>query len=152
MEVTVCSMLSNTALAKVKIHSRVTLRLQFSVVLTACPRGTFGRNCESQCTCNAENTASCDHVTGRCNCRPGWQGVTCTDDVDECQSSPCGDHAACNNTVGSYRCACDTGYTKNTDGICKGNYSNCTGTLKVSVFVPVTPGTPCGSSQQWYLL
>ena len=62
-------------------------------------------------------------MSGSCSCKPGWQGVTCSDDVNECQSSPCGDHATCSNTEGSHLCSCDTGYTKNRDGVCRGNHT-----------------------------
>ena len=41
-------------------------------------------------------------------------------DVDECSSNPCHANATCNNTLGSYLCACDPGYSG--DGL------NCTGT------------------------
>ena len=43
-------------------------------------------------------------------------------DINECSSSPfpCHVNAQCNNTIGSYRCACNLGYT--------GNGTTCTGT------------------------
>ena len=49
-------------------------------------------------------------------------------DVDECSSQPCHANGTCNNTVGSYFCVCNPGFTS--DG------SNCTGidnTLTVKV-------------------
>ena len=42
-------------------------------------------------------------------------------DVDECSKNPCHSNATCNNTVGSYICTCDPGYSG--DGL------NCTGIL-----------------------
>ena len=40
-------------------------------------------------------------------------------DVDECTSKPCHANATCNNTEGSYMCACHSGYSGN--GVsCKG--------------------------------
>ena len=43
-------------------------------------------------------------------------------DIDECIASPsvCHVNAQCTNTIGSYRCACNPGYT--------GNGNRCTGT------------------------
>ena len=41
----------------------------------ACPRGRYGVNCESTCDC--ANGASCDSVTGACNCLSGWTGPKC---------------------------------------------------------------------------
>ena len=40
-------------------------------------------------------------------------------DIDECSSNPCHANATCNNTIGSYMCACDLGYS--------GDGFNCTG-------------------------
>ena len=31
-------------------------------------------------------------------------------DFDECEESPCGLNATCNNTEGSYICSCNSGY------------------------------------------
>lgn len=31
-------------------------------------------------------------------------------DIDECASSPCNENAACQNTPGSFVCACNPGY------------------------------------------
>ena len=46
-----------------------------------------------------------------------------TSDVDECEleTANCDENAACYNTVGSFKCACITGYTGN--GVtCDGTY------------------------------
>ena len=47
----------------------------------------------------------------------------CVSDVDECvregSSNPCHSRADCNNTVGSYYCTCQTGFS--------GDGSNCDG-------------------------
>ena len=32
-------------------------------------------------------------------------------DIDECLSDPCDSNATCNNSVGSFTCTCDSGYT-----------------------------------------
>ena len=42
----------------------------------ACPGGYFGDNCLFACSC--KNNATCDRVTGHCNCtEPGWSGSFC---------------------------------------------------------------------------
>jgi len=35
---------------------------------------------------------------------------TCTD-INECLSGPCHAKASCTNSIGSFRCVCDIGYT-----------------------------------------
>lgn len=42
-------------------------------------------------------------------------------DIDECttEASVCPAHSNCNNTVGSYNCSCEEGYTGN-ETFCKG--------------------------------
>lgn len=40
-----------------------------------------------------------------CMCKPGWHGPSCTEDVDECVTHPCGMNFRCINTSGSYRCS-----------------------------------------------
>lgn len=46
----------------------------------ACSKGFFGEGCEQSCDC--VHSASCHHVTGRCECEPGWRGARC--DKREC--------------------------------------------------------------------
>ena len=46
-------------------------------------------------------------------------------DLDECVTeSPCHENATCNNTIGSYLCECNDGYT--------GNGTYCTGTCELN--------------------
>lgn len=57
-----------------------------------------------------------DNARGfRCRCRPGWTGVFCEIDINECTEgfdgnhpdiNPCKNKAICFNTVGSYSCTC----------------------------------------------
>ncbi|KAB5577253.1 hypothetical protein PHYPO_G00207790 [Pangasianodon hypophthalmus] len=46
----------------------------------------------------------------RCECLPTWTGENCTEDVDECVSSPCPQNLVCVNTRGSFSCECPLGY------------------------------------------
>ena len=43
-------------------------------------------------------------------------------DTDECRSKPCHANAECTNTIGSYQCKCNKGYTGN-GTLCTGKYS-----------------------------
>ncbi|CAL1540682.1 unnamed protein product [Lymnaea stagnalis] len=80
---------------------------------TNCHAGTFGPNCSFQCSCSKNNTVSCNPVTGRCECKPGWTSATCTQDFDECyfDSYKCPQKSTCRNTPGDYECSCDSIYS-----------------------------------------
>ena len=72
---------------------------------TACEATEVRTLCKSNFDCT--NNAVCQN--GECLCRPGFTaaGTLCLD-VDECRTSPgvCGPNAVCQNTLGSYSCAC----------------------------------------------
>ena len=43
---------------------------------------------------------------------PGWTGVDCLEDIDECQTiQPCRAATICINLVGSYKCQCFESFT-----------------------------------------
>jgi len=55
----------------------------------------------------------------RCRCKPGWTGVFCEIDINECVDgydgkhkgiNPCKNKAICFNTVGSYSCTCSSDF------------------------------------------
>ncbi|KAK7483627.1 hypothetical protein BaRGS_00025180, partial [Batillaria attramentaria] len=86
-----------------------------------CRQGSYGEGCVNTCTCDMQNTISCDNVNGSCTCKAGFHGPTCTDDINECTATPgvtCPENSHCINTIGSYLCACENGYFKDTDGSC----------------------------------
>lgn len=70
--------------------------------------------CKNDGECFDQNPT--DNKRGyRCRCQPGWQGLHCEQDINECThgedgrspgKNPCKNKAICFNTVGSYSCAC----------------------------------------------
>jgi len=68
--------------------------------------------------CNPEGTVRCIQKWQQrtCFCKDGFQGDSCSEDVDECESgdNDCADQGkACLNTIGSYKCGCESGYEMN---------------------------------------
>ena len=76
-------------------------------------KGTHGHDCAFTCDC--KNLATCDHVTGHCNCLAGWSGTRCDKPcnegfygqycIHECQ---CQNGATCDSVDGT--CLCPPGY------------------------------------------
>ncbi|KAK3788655.1 hypothetical protein RRG08_035819 [Elysia crispata] len=105
----------------------------------ACPEYVEGRFCETQGPCFARpcdqiKTETCDQSiekdTFTCNCKKGWEGIKCQDDLNECtttdsaQKHLCVDgQGVCNNTQGSYTCDCVPGFTGK---YCQTDIDDCT--------------------------
>ncbi|XP_071101749.1 fibrillin-1-like [Haliotis cracherodii] len=95
-----------------------------------CVQGTYGQECGSNCSCDVANTVRCNQVNGTCTCLTGWEGVTCSDDVNECDAYNCSTNSVCTNTNGSFICECDEGFFRtafNTCEACDANHwgKNC---------------------------
>ncbi|XP_022795937.1 neurogenic locus notch homolog protein 1-like isoform X3 [Stylophora pistillata] len=73
--------------------------------------GNAGFNpCRTSRPC--QNGGTCVNQNGgyKCNCKPGYQGINCQQDVNECLTRPCRNSGTCENLSGSYRCKCKPGY------------------------------------------
>ena len=46
----------------------------------------------------------------KCHCAEGYDGVTCSNDIDECASRPCQNNGTCIDQVNGYSCNCADGY------------------------------------------
>jgi hypothetical protein len=98
------------------------------IYVSACSEGMFGQGCKEICICNTANTKTCDNVDGSCTCHQGWEGRKCDEDTNECKSNTdnCPENSECENSVGSYSCKCNSGFTMGSNGLCTGNYCcNC---------------------------
>ncbi|CAG5131222.1 unnamed protein product, partial [Candidula unifasciata] len=61
------------------------------------------------CKCYKPQTQSCSSPTGPCVCNPGYNGIDCSNDVNECLQNPCPAHSRCINSFGSFYCYCWNG-------------------------------------------
>ncbi|XP_078589527.1 MAM and LDL-receptor class A domain-containing protein 1-like [Branchiostoma floridae x Branchiostoma japonicum] len=68
--------------------------------------GCHSEPCQNYGTCVEDTTTATGYV---CLCLDGWEGQNCTQDVDECQSSPCGP-GTCHDRLNGYLCQCPWSY------------------------------------------
>ncbi|XP_041952474.1 fibrillin-1-like isoform X2 [Alosa sapidissima] len=55
---------------------------------------------------------ACDAIINNtCGCIQGIPSGELCQDINECDTDPCGQNSTCSNTVGSYNCSCWRGYT-----------------------------------------
>ncbi|XP_012936972.2 polycystic kidney disease protein 1-like 2 [Aplysia californica] len=108
--------------------------LSCTVSKASCPEGYYGIGCLQRCRCHQSRSASCDELSGRCQCKPGYTGTACQEDINECflEHPPCrGRNQYCYNTPGSYECHCRVGFRfSEASGVCypcpRGKYGhNC---------------------------
>ena len=91
--------------------------------ISDCEEGKYGDSCALICSCDPQNTVFCDKVYGNCTCKTGWEGVNCSENINECtiSSSVCPANSVCKDTAGSYSCDCLAGYSL-AEGLCVGKY------------------------------
>ena len=75
--------------------------------ITCDPSVTWCKN-GGTCLDVSNNATSNDYYV--CECLPGWEGVHCELDVDECGSNPCLNGGTCAHGINSYQCFCNIGY------------------------------------------
>ncbi|XP_072179392.1 LOW QUALITY PROTEIN: uncharacterized protein [Diadema setosum] len=90
------------------------------------------QDCIDQDDCASEpchNGSTCVDLVDsfRCNCAPGFEGVTCEVDIDECALlQPCQRGGTCIDQINGYSCTCPEGFNgTNCEGsinICDNNY------------------------------
>ncbi|KAJ4945010.1 hypothetical protein JOQ06_013549 [Pogonophryne albipinna] len=55
----------------------------------------------------------------QCKCHPGYTGKACNQDLNECGLKPRPCKHRCMNTLGSFKCFCQDGYTETQEGRCR---------------------------------
>ncbi|XP_052772015.1 fibrillin-2-like isoform X1 [Mya arenaria] len=87
-----------------------------------CRPWRYGANCDSSCSCLKDNSKSCNITSGECECKPGWTGESCAQNIDECSLDIfqlCPNDSQCVDNLGSFVCTCNTGFSKNRYGRCE---------------------------------
>ncbi|CAG5115949.1 unnamed protein product [Candidula unifasciata] len=100
-------------------------RLVFQIRIY-CETNYYNSNCTKYCLASngPKEHYTCDPETGAKICLPGWTGLDCTEDIDECLLNYCG-KGICVNLQADYLCYCpnhDTGILDNS--VLKMIYSN----------------------------
>ena len=70
-------------------------------------------SCASVC---GEGTESCSEGP-TCHCKPGWNGLLCEINIDDCSPSPCKFGGTCIDRVNGFFCQCAPGFTGTTCGV-----------------------------------
>uniref|UniRef100_A0A6I8NBJ7 Growth arrest specific 6 n=1 Tax=Ornithorhynchus anatinus TaxID=9258 RepID=A0A6I8NBJ7_ORNAN len=67
--------------------------------------------------CQKEGTLTCQDLVANffCQCKPGWKGRTCDQDINECDERNGGCNQICYNKPGSFDCGCYAGYSLRPD-------------------------------------
>ncbi|XP_035824571.1 uncharacterized protein LOC101861248 [Aplysia californica] len=86
-----------------------------------CVEGFTGQRCEQRVVlacdrlaCDPVGTESCDAVNeiyAVCNCKPGYSGPRCAQNIDSCLSQPCQNGGSCEDLGNSYVCTCAPDFT-----------------------------------------
>lgn len=87
-----------------------------------CDANHYGLNCAKPCSCFAVHTEVCDNVNGTCQCKNGWEGSICDQNINECslETTTCPSNSSCEDTQGSFICQCISGFRKTSEGQCEG--------------------------------
>lgn len=94
-------------------------------LISECDPYHYGDNCALECNCGV-GSEYCNAVWG-CQCKSGWFGLHCDEDIDECSANQalCANNRICVNTHGSFVCQCQHGYFNNSIGECESMFKVC---------------------------
>lgn len=75
--ITVIHKIQKLVISQRTVAPCISRKVNFSLYIKACDEGKYGEECKHDCSCG--NNATCDHVTGICNCSSveGKTGTLC---------------------------------------------------------------------------
>ena len=76
-------------------------------------------DCAKECQNGGSPSPNCT----TCHCAVGYTGPNCEEDINYCDSSPCGIYGLCTDNVDGYTCDCRDGWSGDRCDIC--NIVNC---------------------------
>ncbi|XP_031570608.1 neurogenic locus Notch protein-like, partial [Actinia tenebrosa] len=74
---------------------------------------TIYRRAENNCNCQNYQVCRVNFVddTHRCECKAGFTGNLCDQEIKPCDSTPCLNGATCINNADQFGCTCSAGFT-----------------------------------------
>ncbi|XP_046354294.2 uncharacterized protein LOC124133797 isoform X2 [Haliotis rufescens] len=93
--------------------SRLLIKRRSSLIVDVksyCDPNYYGAQCSVFCSPSTKGRYTCHPYTGAKTCAPGWYGMNCEVNVDDCASSPCLNEAMCMDRHRGYVCACADGF------------------------------------------
>jgi hypothetical protein len=71
-------------------------------------------------SCSATGTQECVVTSPNgfgCACKPGWGGADCSEDIDECCSSPCQRNQVCTDFIDGYECRTPASFSAGVEAV-----------------------------------
>ena len=107
-----------------------------------CPAGATGKHCETLygicqtgvCGANGGCMDLADN-SYKCVCKDGYTGPFCETFIDACQSAPCKNDGVCESQRTDYTCKCKSGAESFFRSICKIDFENLPGKVKLKLQV-----------------